>query len=138
MPISINSKDFNLQEIYAAAKLQNTATAYNFRLYGLKNSNNPAVLIGKTNFHNNNFDRIAELFNKNKISLEFESVRQEDNEKNFIYIGLRHDLRHDIGLSAAIVTTIIHQIEGNIKDFDTNFKIKTKSFKKKAAAKAKN
>jgi hypothetical protein len=130
--IDFTLTDFNLTKVRSESKLFNLVTRYRYKVYGLRQNDNPAVLI---EFH---YDRVDGQF-KEKISaliqflkangIDAESYSESDTP-NKIDIGLRKDLRAFVNkndkpmLAASILSTIVYCLEGRI-DLDQlkNFKL---------------
>lgn len=118
--ISFNTNDYNLSKVRIESKLFNLQTQNSYRIYGLKEEDNPPILITHTNSADVKIlSSICEFFKNNGIEMEFES--EENQEKDF-YVGIRKDLRKHILLSASILQTIIYGLEGRV-DLKTNYKI---------------
>src|SRR5271169_4243539 len=92
--IVFNEKDFNLTKVRFESKLANLITRFSYNIYGLKQDENPVVLIEY------NYNKIDEEFEKRMndvikffLSNGIEIEKSSDSEKNKIDIGLRKDLR---------------------------------------------
>jgi hypothetical protein len=129
--IDFNENDTNLTKVRSESKLFNLITRLKYRVYGLRQQNNPAVHI---EYHHNRVDEhfkerlavLMEFLKANGIGAEF--YCQSDNS-NRIDIGLRKDLRLFVNengkpmLASAILSTIIYCLEGRI-DIDQLKKFK--------------
>lgn len=120
--IDFNENDTNLTKVRSESKLFNLVTRYKYRVYGLRQPDNPAVLI---EYH---YDRVDGQF-KEKLSalmeflkangIEAENYSESDN-LNRVDVGLRKDLRTFVNkngkpmLASAILSTIIYCLEGRI------------------------
>lgn len=115
--ISYNKKDDNIPQIEQIIKSHdNNLLKYNYRIYGLKNEDNPLLLLEYNPnivfISTDKFDFLTHLFNKNKIETNFEILN--DARVN-IYIGLRRDLREFPEFCSKLLLTIIYYLEGNLK-----------------------
>lgn len=135
--IDFNEHDTNLTKVRSESKLFNLVTRFKYRVYGLRQNDNPAVLI---EYH---YDRVDGQF-KEKIGalleflkangIEAESYSESDTP-NKIDIGLRKDLRTFVNkndkpmLAASILSTIIYCLEGRI-DLDQLKKFKLSAIPK--------
>ncbi len=144
MSLAHNEKDINVPEIVKLSGLNaNSKTKLAYRLYGLKQQDNPAVLFEYRGIDPAQLAPIVQFLNNNKISCSMNSVAEG---KNNVYIGIRADIRDkDLDLAAKIVKTAIYQLEGKLSGFNPETKVKVKSFKDKtrkenreAAPKTKN
>mgnify|MGYP001596491294 CR=1 FL=1 len=111
-----NKKDENLPQIEQIIKIDGNLLRYNYRIYGLKNENNPSLLLeynpNIVGISTDKFDFLTHLFNRNKIETSFEILNEE---KDKIYIGLRRDLRDFPEFCVKLLQTIIYYLEGNLK-----------------------
>lgn len=134
MSVSYNEKDFNVPAIVGASGVLAAPTRYRYRVYGLKQKNNPAILIEcRTGGNVNAFAPLVKFFNSNNIYCESGRV---DDENGRLFIGLRHDLRENDKLATAVLQTIIHHLEGKLKG-NLDFKIKCKEYPNYIAPKRK-
>lgn len=126
--VSFNTVDFNVDKIETLAKINKLKTDYEYRVYGLRDSEeNPPVLIefnpevfeGEvTNFHRN---ALIAFFRSNGVELRFREDDKEEKKK--FWIGLRYDLRkEEVNISANIIQTIVYFLEGKL-DLNVQFKI---------------
>ena len=135
--IDFNENDFQLTKIRSESKLFNLLTRFKYRVYGLRQEENPAVLI---EYH---YDRVDEHF-KDKIAALIEFLKangidaesySESDTPNKIDIGLRRDLRAFVNkngkpmLASAILSTVIYCLEGRI-DLDQLKKFKLSAIPK--------
>jgi len=128
MSITYNEKDFNVTEIVKAAGFENSKTKYNFRVYGLKKADNPAILIEHRDSIKGNdlIQPVVTFLNNNNVAAK---VRFVEKGKSNVYLGIREDLRGQPVLAAKILKTIVYHIEGNLTGLTPAAKIKTKVFK---------
>jgi len=120
--IDFNENDTNLTKVRSESKLFNLVTRYKYRVYGLRQTDNPAVLI---EYH---YDRVDEHF-KEKLSALMEFLKangidaenySESDNPNRVDVGLRKDLRLFVNkngkpmLASSILSTIIYCLEGRI------------------------
>lgn len=115
--INYNKKDDNIPQIEQIFKSHdNDLLKYNYRIYGLKNEDNPLLLLEYNPnivfISTDKFDFLTHLFNKNKIETNFEILNEERDK---IYIGLRRDLREFPEFCSKLLLTIIYYLEGNLK-----------------------
>ncbi len=125
--VTFNTNDFNIDKVETLAKINKFKTAYDYRIYGMREDDdnpivlieyNPELFIGEIgNFHKN---ALITFFRGNGIELRFHDEPKENNQK--FWIGLRYDLRKDITISANIIQTIVYFLEGKL-DLDAAFKI---------------
>jgi hypothetical protein len=118
-------------------------TRYKYRIYGLRQSDNPAVLI---EYHYDRADAkfgervsaLTEFLKDNGIELNSYS---ESDTPNKIDIGLRKDLRAFVNknekpmLASAILSTVVYCLEGRI-DLDQLKKFKLTAIPKLAEIRA--
>lgn len=122
--IYFNENDFHLTEIKRESKLFNLITDSRYKIFGLKQSNNPIIDIEYSNdtrdIIDNKRSEIQKFFEiANLKDIEFEYKNVYNNE---IKIGLRKDLRKHIILTAAILRTIVYCLEGKL-DLKKNYKL---------------
>ena len=123
MSVEFNEKDYNLPKIKELSKLASLETVNNYRIYGLRQEDNPVVLIE----YNPNYVKIpvgrinplVEFFKLNKINIRFETI---NSNKPKLYIGLRKDIREHNGLCVAILQTIVHHLENRL-NFKKDYKV---------------
>ena len=135
--IDFNENDTNLTKVRRESKLFNLLTRYKYRVYGLRQNDNPAVLI---EYH---YDRVDDKF-KEKLSALMEFLKangidaenySESDNANRIDVGLRKDLRMFVNkndkpmLASSIISTIIYCLEGRI-DLDQLKKFKLSAIPK--------
>jgi len=119
--VEFNENDFNLVKIRNESKLGNLVTRFKYRVYGLKQGNNPPVMI---EYH---YDRVDEGFDERvealRAFLKANDVTLDvDNHADTkgIDVGVRKDLRAVLNknkkpmFAAGIVSTIIYCLEGRI------------------------
>ena len=121
--IDFNENDFNLTKLKTESKLGNLLTRFKYRIYGLRQENNPAILI---EYHHTRMDSkfgekveaLTAFLKSNGI--EIETYSESDNT-NRIDIGIRRDLRGFVNkngkplLASAILSTIVYCLEGRIE-----------------------
>lgn len=114
--LAFNKKDEHLPQIEQIIKINGNLLRYNYRIYGLKNEDNPSLLLeynpNIVGISTNRFDFLTLLFNRNKIETNFELLNEE---KDKVYIGLRRDLRDFPEFCAKLLQTIIYYLEGELK-----------------------
>lgn len=111
--------DTNLPAIRRESKLFNLVTRYKYRIYGLRQRDNPAVLVEY------NYDKVDEHFVERLgairdflIANGIEVEPYHEAETSRIDIGLRKDLRLFVNknkkpmLASSILQTIIYTLEG--------------------------
>ena len=119
--IDFNENDFKLTDISREAKLFNLVTRYRYRVYGLRQEENPPILI---EYH---FDKVDEKFGERlKALVEFFKANGisvdsfAEAETNRVDIGLRRDLRAFVNkndkplFAASILSTIVYSLEGRV------------------------
>jgi len=119
--ISFTETDTNLPNVVRESKLFNLVTKNRFHVYGLRQINNPTILIEyrkdivDVNFEQQ-LDSLVQFFKLNEI--EVETFDESDNRR--VDIGLRLDLRKFVNknkkpiLAATILSTIVYALEGRI------------------------
>src|SRR5579859_3233220 len=121
--ISFNKKDEKMGEIAKLSKIVGALTKEDYRVYGLRNSNNPPILIEYSE-HSDVYDKLDSkctkldaFFKKNGIDITFGPLEDEteDGTDYKVYIGLRRDVRNDLPLTCALLKTIIYFIEDKIE-----------------------
>jgi len=120
--IDFNQNDFNLMKIRHETKFGNLTTRQKYRIYGLRQQENPPILIEynddceDTDEFTERLDALVKYFKSNGIEVE----TFDGSESERIDIGLRKDLRgivnkHDQPLFASsILSTIVYCLEGRI------------------------
>jgi len=128
--IQINEKDYFMPSIKAEAKFSTLAVQKQYRVFGLKNENNPPLLL-RFNRSTIPEDRVSVLSHVFKQSgLEVDCYRDYDKG---MAIGIRRDVREHVLYSSAILQTIIYYLEGRI-ELPKNFRIPyDKKFKRNGA-----
>jgi len=128
MSINYNKKDYHLPEIFQATGLDGKKTRNEYRLYGLSNEGNPAVLLEyRGGFDPKVLQPVMDFLNSNKISCKISAAQ---DGKRHVYIGLRYDIRDkQPDLAVKIVKTIIYHCEGLLEKANFSKKIKIRSFK---------
>ena len=117
--IEFNETDFNLVSIKRESKLFNLVTRYKYRVYGLRQVNNPPISIEYDSYKHdeslhNKIEALESFFKFNKIEVSI--YGNADSPR--IDIGLRKDLRAFVNkndkplLASAILSTIIYCLEG--------------------------
>ena len=117
--IEFIQNDTNLPAIRRESKLFNLVTRYKYRIYGLRQRDNPAVLV---EYH---YDKVDEHFEERLTAIkdfllsngiEVETYREADTSR--VDVGMRKDLRLFVNknkkpmLASAILQTIIYTLEG--------------------------
>lgn len=113
--------DFNLTKVKRESKLFNLVTRYKYHVYGLRQTDNPPVLI---EYH---YAKVDDKF-KEKIEavvaflrangIEVETYTESDSSR--VDIGLRKDLRGFVNkndkpmLASSVLSTIIYCLEGRV------------------------
>jgi hypothetical protein len=129
--IYFNQNDFNLPQIKEASKLRTALTKEDYRIYGLRQDDNPPILIEYCTCHDAVSDltikcaKIEKFFKRNGLQVMVDSFDREDDDEPIdfkVYIGLRKDIRADIALSSAILQTIIYSLDDRIT-LDDNYTI---------------
>ena len=114
--LAFNKKDEHLPQIEQIIKINGNLLRYNYRIYGLKNEDNPSLLLeynpNIVAISTDKFDFLTHLFNHSKIDAKFEILNEERDK---IYIGLRRDLRDFPEFCAKLLQTIIYYLEGELK-----------------------
>lgn len=106
--VKFNNNDFNLYLIKKESRLENVKTKHEYKIYGVKKeAGNPLIWLEfpDTSFFWQDSNILYNFFLFNKISLE------KDSSSSIVKIGLRHDLREHVVLSACIVQTIVYTFE---------------------------
>ena len=132
--IEFKDTDFNITKIKRESKLFNLVTSYRYWVYGLRQANNPPIMI---EYH---YDRVDEHFSDKLEALteflklngiELETYDESDNNGR-VDIGLRKDLRAIVNrndkpmLASSILSTIIYSLEGRIEINELkNYKLST-------------
>jgi hypothetical protein len=125
MKITFNKKDDYLVEILEHGKFLELETKIPYYIFGLKNDpegKNSCIEFSYNNalypiIHNNMY-WAQHFFRNNSISFKRITGSQytpKQGKENIIRIGLRHDVRQYIKLSALILETIIDSSESKIK-----------------------
>lgn len=119
--IDFNVNDFNLSKIRHESKLGNLITEDKYHIYGLRQKDNPPILI-EYNYETigDNFETrlntLIKYFKSNGIDIE----TFEENEEPRVDIGLRKDLRGVLNkagqplFASSILSTIIYCLEGRM------------------------
>lgn len=132
--IDFCENDYNLVAIRRESKMFNLASRYPYRVYGLRQENNPPILIEY------NYERVDDGFeDRLTVLVEFFKAHgiqvdtySESEDGNKVFVGMRRDLREHVNkngkpiLASAIVSTIIYCLEGRI-DVDALGKYKLPS-----------
>jgi len=116
--ISCNIKDDNVIKIQKTlSKLDKYKLSYLYRVYGLKQEDNPQVLIefSPALFDREKFNPISKFLveKKNILSVQVNTINDAENKR--VYIGLRRDLRNNVKTCIAIIETIIYFLENKLK-----------------------
>lgn len=117
--IEFIQNDTNLTKIQRESKLFNFVTRYKYRVYGLRQQDNPPVLIeyhyDKVDEHfDEKLDAIVEFCKSNGIQVD----TYNEAETNRVDIGLRKDIRLIVNknkkplLAASLLSSIIYALEG--------------------------
>lgn len=130
--IEFNQNDFKLTDISRESKLFNLVTRFRYRVYGLKQEDNPPVLI---EYH---FSRVDKKFNERLDALKkflgangITADSYSESESNRIDIGLRRDLRSFVNrndkpiLASSVLSTVVYCLEGRV-DIEQMLKFKLK------------
>jgi hypothetical protein len=105
------SYDENLSKVEKASRLLDYKTKEWYRVYGLKQEDNPPMLIGYKKLPENKTQKeIKDIMARNGIPVVFETEKWGDT----IQIGLRRDLRAQFFLAAAAVNWLIGYFEGKV------------------------
>src|ERR1017187_2491145 len=104
--ISVNLKDDKIPEIVQLGKL-NIKTKTNFRVYGTKQAEHPAVWLEYdakkvSPAEVRKLSNLKSFFTKNRVSNAVDILNPEQKNKHAVYIGLRTDLRNNLKVSNAI------------------------------------
>lgn len=119
--IDFNQNDFNLMKIRHETKFGNLVTKQKYRVYGLRQTENPPVLVEycADDVDEDFLERLNALVKYFKSNgIEVETFDGSDTER--IDVGLRKDLRgienkHEQPLFASsILSTIVYCLEGRI------------------------
>lgn len=119
--IEFNEHDFNLTKVKRESKLFNLVTRFKYRVYGLRQNDNPAVLI---EYH---YDKVDDKF-KERLEVLCNFIRSNgieietfsESETPRVDVGLRKDLRAFVNkngkpmLASAVLSTIIYCLENRI------------------------
>lgn len=119
--VEFNENDFNLVAVRTETKLGNLTTRYKYRVYGLRQENNPPMLI---EYHYNRVDEefeekvkaLTAFLKANGVSLDVDNHADTKG----IDIGVRRDLRAVLNKNkkpmfvAGIISTAIYCLEGRI------------------------
>jgi hypothetical protein len=112
--IDFSYSDYNVQKIKTETGFDwQTETKLDYKVFGLKDDGENAPIeieFNKKEDYGDRINRLARFFDKNGIGVNF-----KNSGGNTINIGLRKDLRRQLKLSAAIVSTIVYTMEGKIK-----------------------
>jgi hypothetical protein len=113
--IEFNDNDFNIEKISVDSKLFNLVTIYPYRVYGLKQGDNPLVLIEfNSNVVDSDFmDRLNDL-DKFFMANGIDFVAEDTEEGNKVFVGLRKDIRKHVVLSSSILQTIVYCLENRL------------------------
>lgn len=119
-----NSKHFNVPQIAKAIQFKENL-AECIRFFGLKQEDNPAILINlnlyycRRDLYDGNYSQIlgslGEFLNKHNIINDISYIEDDDGDNYSVRIGFRKDLRENVILSACLLDTIIQVIEGKLK-----------------------
>lgn len=119
--IDFNQNDFNLTKVRHESKLANLITRQKYRIYGLRQAENPPVLIeydgeNVTEDFGKRLNVLVKYFKANGIEVE----TFDGSETQRVDVGLRKDLRAIVNqqeqplFAASILSTIIYCLEGRI------------------------
>lgn len=125
--ITFNNNDYFIPSIRAEAKFHNLVVQKNFRVFGLRQEDNPPLLIryGRDSIQEPKMANLHHVFKKSDFDADF----YRDYPKG-VSIGLRRDVRENVQFASALLQTIIYYIEGKI-DVPKTFRIPTiKKFKR--------
>jgi hypothetical protein len=119
--ITFTETDTNVPALIRESKLHNLVTRLKYHTYGLRQENNPVILIeygGRfvdDGFHSR-ISSLKEFFTLNEIDIEISD--ESDNRR--IDIGMRIDLRKMVNkndkplLAASVLSTIIYCLEDRL------------------------
>ena len=124
--IYFNTADDMMKEIKAKLALHNQLTTEDFRVYGLRQVDNPPVLVefsDGSDVHAALVKKCAvlEKFFANqgivmkRDILEWDDQDDQDRVDYKVYIGIRRDIRENLALTCAILKTIILFIDDKIE-----------------------
>jgi len=119
--ITITNTDFNLKKILHESKLSTLTTRYKYHVYGLKQENNPTVLLEYNNDiasvqFKNNLEALIEFLERNGIEVQ----SYDDTEIRGVSIGLRRDVRDIVNKSgqpvfvSSLLCTIVYSLENRV------------------------
>jgi hypothetical protein len=120
--IEFKETDFNLTKVRRESKLFNLITVNKYFIYGLRQSDNPTIMI---EYHYNNveesfgerLDALKQFLTSNSIDVE---IYDQSDNKGRVDIGLRKDLRSIVNknrkpmLASSVLSTTIYALEGRI------------------------
>ena len=124
--IYFNKADDQMLDIKAKLNFHNQLTKEDFRVYGLRQADNPPILVEFSD-GSDVFKTIGEkctvlekFFAYNGIImkrdiLEWDDQDDQDRVDYKIYIGIRRDIRENLPLTCAILKTIILYIDDKIE-----------------------
>lgn len=118
--IEINKEDFNMAEIDNLGKISEIKTKKNFEVCGLRQEGNVPIGIyyNMDKISSNQFeDELTSFFKSNGLELGFDNREEEK-----ILIGIRRDIRENIGLAANLIKTIALHIDGQL-ELESSFRI---------------
>jgi hypothetical protein len=122
--VEFNELDFGLNKVRIDSKLFNLLTKNAYRVYGLKNPNNPLIHVSY------NYDTVDEAFDKHieNLAAFFEQngmkfIAESGGGSEKVCIGFRRDLREHVILTSSILQTIVYCLEGRL-DLGNNKKAK--------------
>jgi hypothetical protein len=117
--ISFNKNDYFLPSIEAESKFHTLAVQKHYRVFGLKNQDNPPVLIryGPEAIEETKVMQLHYVFKKSGLIADF----YRDYPKG-LSIGLRRDVRENVPFAAALLQTIVYYLENKI-DLPKTFRI---------------
>jgi len=120
--IEFKETDFNLTKVRRESKLFNLITVNKYFIYGLRQSDNPTIMI---EYHYNNveesfgerLDALKQFLTSNSIDVE---IYDQSDNKGRVDIGLIKDLRSIVNknrkpmLASSVLSTTIYALEGRI------------------------
>jgi len=140
--ITFTEKDFNLTKIKRESKLFNLLTKNKYHVYGLRQEENPPVLIEFDNdfvdaTFRKSIDSLISFFKSNGIDVEI----FDESESRKVDIGLRKDIRAIVNknespvFASSILSTIVYCLENRI-DLDQLMKYRLSSIPKSLVKKS--
>jgi hypothetical protein len=115
--ISFNENDYFLPSIKAESKFNTLVVQKHYRVFGLKNQDNPPVIFrwGENALDESKIGHLYLMFKRSGLPVDF----YRDYPKG-ISVGLRRDVRENVPFASALLQTIVYYMENKIelpKDF---------------------